>query len=280
MMNQIQHMRRKSTATSLMATALGGAFLLGGCSDPEPPPPPPKPKPVADTRPKAKSPEELKQQLGIDARIHMDELTAPNEESIRAAGLLLANAMLKLDGSLAAQLSGTDEAMAAMLANPGFIEAVSQVDRIDLEFGRVLGDDAMLVIWEFSEHLEAQMWSVAGPVSAGEAPSFWPGYVSDVLPNSSVDVTAESAWSWTDGAQVAFIATPGMPDMISQLGEEPFQDWTAMVEAWEETAKMVDQDVAIIDAYADEAGDEDERPSGSGFGRPSGGSIGGGVRPR
>ncbi len=272
MMNRIPRMRPEAVCLTTVAAVFAGVLGLTGCSDPPPPPPPPPPPKKEVQKPKARPVEEIKQSLGVDARIHMDESLAHSEEAVRVAGFLLAQAMLDRDLELASRLSGTDQGLQAMFDNPGFIEQIDTVERIDLEFGRVLGEDAMLVLWEFPESLDVQMWAVAGPVPPGEQAFFWQAYESDMIEAGSADVSADSAWSFDDGTQVAFFATPAMVGMIDLLGEESFRDWTRIIEGWQEIAGQPDLEVKNIDAGADADQDADQ-PSGSGFGggRPSGG---------
>lgn len=277
MMNRIHPMLREIITGTTAAALVGGLLTLSGCSDPEPPPPPPAPKQKRVEKPKPKAPDVLKAELGIDARIHMPLETAHSDESVRVAGFLLAQAMLEGDVEMALRLTGTDQGMRGMLENSGFISNAETVERLDLEFGRVLGEDAMLVLWEFPEHLDVQMWSIAGPVPTAETAFFWESYESDTIEQGTADVTAADAWSWSDGSQVAFFATPGLVGMIDFIGEEPFRDWTEIIEGWQEIAKQSDEVIKFIDADAIDDS-ESNQPSGSGFGgRPRGG--GGGSRP-
>jgi hypothetical protein len=258
---------------------LTASLLLGSCSEPPPPPPKPKPKQVKVEKPKSRSPQELMQALGIDPRIHLDEAMGHDDESVMAASLLLANAMLNGDDELALTLTASDQGMQGMLDNPLFVERMDEVDRIDLEFGRIQGDDGVLMIWEFPEALSVQMWAIAGPVPKAEQAFFWTSFSNDSYTPNDIDTTAETAWTWDDGMQVAFLATPSLPGMIDLLGEDPFHDWTRIVESWDREAKKPDLILKIIDAGADDAPDEaDESTGRSGF-RGGGGGPGGGPRP-
>ena len=276
-MNRTQLM---SARTKLLLTGLAASVLLGGCSEPPPPPPKPKPKPVKVEKPKARSQQELKQALGIDSRIYIDEAQSHDDESVLAASLLLANAMLTGDRELALTLTATDQGMQGMLDNPQFAARMDDVDRIDLEFGRIQGDDGVMMIWEFPETLSVQMWAIAGPVPTAEQAFFWSSLSNDNYSTTDIDTTGETAWTWEDGKQVAFLPTPSMPAMIDQLGEDPFRDWTMIVESWDKEARKPDLIMTIIDSGADDAPDEaDESTGRSGFGGGGGGGPGGGPRP-
>lgn len=285
MMNLTRPMSPEARALSLTLSGgvlLTGVTLLGGCSE-EPPPPPPPPPPVKVEKPKSKTAQSLKAELGVDERIHMDEALAHRDESIRAAALLFAHALLTDDRDLARRLSGTDDSVEGMLGNPPFSDARHEVERVDLEFGRIFGGDAMLAIWEFPDRLDAQMWAIAGPVPPAEASFFWPGFSNEFTKAGEADVSSTDSWAYTDGAQVAFFAAPGMPNMIDRIGEEPFRDWSDMVASWHEVAKEPDLKIVVIDWSNLEFGDDG---SGSGPRAPSAPGVGPGpgsspgVRPR
>ena len=278
MMNPIQRMFPDARALSLLLAApmlLVGVTFSTGCSEEPPPPPPPPPPVVKKEKPKSRPASDLIAELNIDERIHMDEALAHRNEAVRAAGLLFVQAMLQDDRALAKQLSGTDASVEGMLANPIFADVRAQVEHIDLEFGRVFGEDAMLVIWEFPEHLSVQMWAIAGPVPSGEATFFWPSYSNEFTKAGEADVSTSDNWSWSDGSQVALFAAPGLPNMIDNLGEKPFEDWSNMVASWHETALQPDLVLKVLDTQGQNNNDGDaatgggRRPQGFGGGAPA-----------
>jgi hypothetical protein len=69
-------------------------------------------------------------------------------------------------------------------------------------------------------------------------------------------------------------AAPGLPNMIDNLGEKPFEDWSAMVASWHETALQPDLIIAVLGSKT--ANSELDAPTG-GSGRPR--SPGGGLTP-
>ncbi len=278
MMNPIRRMFPEAKVLSMFLAApllLAGVTFTTGCSEDPPPPPPPPPPVVQKEKPKSRPVSEMITELEIDSRIHMDEELAHRYCAIRAAGLLFVQAMLEDDRALAKRLSGTDASVEGMLANPAFADARAAVERVDLEFGRVFGEDAMLVIWEFPEHLSAQMWVIAGPVPSGEAAFYWPGYSNEFTKSGEAEVSTSDNWSWSDGSQVALFAAPGLPNMIDNLGEKPFEDWSNMVASWHETALQPDLVLKVLDINGAN-NNEGDGPTGGGQ-RPQG--FGGGGAP-
>ena len=284
MMNPIRPMSpdRRWTPPLLAAPLLlAGLTFSAGCGEEAPPPPPPPPPTVVKPKkPQARPVTDLLVDLDIDDRIHMDEASAHRSEAVRAAALLFVNAMLQDDRTLAKQLSGTDSSVEGMLSNPGFADARMQVEHVDIEFGRIFGDDAMLVIWEFPEHLSAQMWAIGGPVSSGEASFFWPAYTNEFTKAGEADVSDTDNWSWVDDTQVAMFAAPGLRNMIDNLGEKPFEDWSNMVSEWHETAQKPDMVIAQLEYTNTPLNDDDSSTVGPGRPRGPGGGVSPGLRPR
>jgi len=213
-----------------------------GCSEPEPekktveevkhePPPPPPSTPPA----------ELLAQHGIDDRVWLSEtyLPAQDNERVSVASFFAAFVAGEADRLRPMLATIEQEELDVMVANGEFARLVDEIDGVEVLVGATPdGTVAVLGLFEFPDRIEGQMWEVdSGDLDEG----------------------------------FVLRAAPTPPGVHGLLGENPFDDWYAAVDA--ERALLAASDlgmeqnegVASVGAPIDEgSGGGGKSPSGSG----------------
>lgn len=164
---------------SIVLTAL--LLVVTGCSSEESKPeqtqevarPTPKPRP----KPVVKTPEQLKNEMNIDARIFMDENTAPRSEDAKKAVLTFFDAFLNADEvALKGMLSFNEQLEVDAMIADGLADVMDQVTYLQLLTGTSPeSKETVLAIYEVGLDYQVQVWhydSINGSFtfSAGETP--------------------------------------------------------------------------------------------------------------
>ena len=121
----------------------------------------PKPRTVVSKpKPKAKTIEVLKEQYSIDARIHLDELEAPRDETSRIALLEFFDALLKVDeATLENSVSFSDKLELKAMVSAGLADYMDSVSRLDLKVGiNPLGGSCVMGVFEIDMDYQVQFW--------------------------------------------------------------------------------------------------------------------------
>ncbi len=133
--------------------------------------PKPRPKPVV------KTPEQLKDEMNLDARIYMDENEAPRSEDAKKAVLTFFNAFLNADGTtLKSMLSFNEQLEVDAMIENGLSDVMDQVTFLQLLTGTSPeSKETVLAIYEIGLNYQIQVWhydSLNGSFtfSAGETP--------------------------------------------------------------------------------------------------------------
>ncbi len=227
------------------ATALLGASLLTGCSDPPPPPPPP---PAVVKAPPPPPPPvtkiaDLMARLNIDARVNLPEDRAPATDAERIAVLTAFDAFARGDSSrLKSMLAAPDQAeLDKLVATGGWKSSTEKISRVDLRCGKAPTNDAcVLAVFHVDGNFEPQLWAYK------------------VTPTT---------------AEFEAVATP--PNVMNVLSGE---DWiTAWYSLWQkdlEVAQRPDEEVTIpkkdLTEKEGDAGEESSAPSIAPAGAPQG----------
>lgn len=211
---------------------------LTGCSE-EPPPPPKKTvrKPPPPPPPKVTTIEELMARHGIDDRIVLDESTAPGTDDQRVALMTFFNGFATAQPEQIRPFLGPiEQEELDRLIEWGDLDALaSSIEEIEIFSGAASdGRPAVFAMYWLEDRGEGQMWIVdrsSGPPR--------------------------------------FEAAPAPPGISAELGENPFEDWFAVVDR--EKITITEPDLGLLAAKAKRAA------AASGASDPNG--PGGGAAP-
>lgn len=201
-----------------MAGLLLGLTGMPGCGE-DPPPPAPKKRVRAETKPPppmVTSIEELMAQHGIDPRVYLEEDQAPGTDAARV-GLLTF-----FDGFA----TGRPEGITPML---------KPVEKEELD--RMVQDGTLAAMSSLIEEIE---------ILSGTTPEGQRAYLAMYwLP----DEMGAQMWIMDDSmGAMQFEAAPSVPGMVEYLGEDPFEEWFAVIA--DEKQQLSEPDLGLLEIEA------------------------------
>lgn len=227
MINLIRQQRLESWV--LIAGLLLGMGSVAGCGGEEPPPPAPKkrvreaPKPPP---PAVTSIEELMAQHGIDERVYLEEDQAPGTDEARVGLLTFFDGFASgRPEGIAPRLKPMErDELARMVESGALAQMASMIEEIEILSGTTPdGQRAYLAMYWLPDHMGAQMWIVDDSMGA-----------------------------------LQFEAAPSVPGIVDYLGDDPFEEWFAVVA--DEQQQLTEPDLGLMAIKASrmmEAAEED-----------------------